>query len=198
MNVFRSTARRTAAPPACYRWCFVPLASCSLVPRTRYSPRMLLFPQPRPDDEREPAPGLLRSLLSIACALLFAGCPPVNDCDFLMRCDGGVLEQCGDGIDQQIGRQVRSIACGPLNPICVEEGQAAGCFASADPCDAGSSRCEGPVAYACSTSADGELQLVSMPRAYLLAEDCSSPIREADGGQTPRACRLRQTVAQCD
>lgn len=78
--------------------------------------------------------------------LLLALCAPLvllsavacdNECSFFERCNGDVLEICGDGADQVVGRRVNSYPCEGANATCVENtDDSASCVAApATECD---------------------------------------------------------------
>jgi len=84
----------------------------------------------------------MRWALAGGLAVLLGGGLGCNTCRFWARCDGAVLERCGNGVDQQFGREINRRACAAPNPVCVEVdgGHAATyagaqCAASTAPCD---------------------------------------------------------------
>lgn len=81
-----------------------------------------------------------------------------NECGFFEQCDGNVRQVCGDGVDQQVGRDLHEYPCEGDNPVCVElSSQSAACV-SAQPCEATFvSSCAGDVLTSC-VYADGKTQ----------------------------------------
>lgn len=132
----------------------------------------------------------MRALWVLLAVTALSGCNCLNECDFWSRCDGGVLETCGAGVDQQIGRKVRATPCVAPNAVCLEEGEEAACvMAPPTRCDAGAVRCEGALRVFCSSG--------PMSGSWLVGEDCAAPIALADGGTRVRACTTDAGPAQC-
>lgn len=83
-----------------------------------------------------PAAYLPHVLALLICAFGLASLACGNECGFLERCNGSVLEVCG-GPDQMFGRSVTEYPCDDANPVCEEfEGGEAICTrADSEPCD---------------------------------------------------------------
>ncbi len=65
----------------------------------------------------------MKAILAIAVLLLFSsGCFGCNECSFWSRCDGDVLEVCGEGPDQVVGRDIRRFPCEAPNETCATHG----------------------------------------------------------------------------
>jgi len=129
--------------------------------------------------------------LSFALTLLavMVGCD--NECDFYERCDGNVLQVCGDGVDQWIGRRIHETPCEEPSGACVELDDTAMC--ASEPlteCSLGETEayCDGDVRYMC----DGVrlFEPVDYPTAYLTAEDCAD-----DGGTCDDSGEYPECVA---
>lgn len=83
--------------------------------------------------------------------LLVFGSGCGNECRYFEQCaDEGTLLQCGEGVDQVVGRKVLTVPCDADNPVCVAEDEDhAACVAATD-CDASvPSRCEGTLLVTC-------------------------------------------------
>ncbi len=94
----------------------------------------------------------MRGVWIIAALAVLATTGCFNECGFNLRCDGNVLERCGDGPDHIVGRKVRRFPCQDPNPVCVELDESeAHCAASAErSCQPGSAdSCERGVISRC-------------------------------------------------
>jgi hypothetical protein len=105
-------------------------------------------------------------LVVLAAALVGAGCD--NACDFWQRCQGDVLQTCGQGVDQTFHRRVHELPCEEPNGACVETGpRTAACVrAPPEPCDAAfRARCEGTLRIYCAPGG---------ARRFVAAVDCAA------------------------
>lgn len=62
----------------------------------------------------------MRTLWILATLSAFTATGCFNECGFHYRCNGDVLERCGDGPDHIVGRRIRQFPCQAPNPVCVE------------------------------------------------------------------------------
>jgi hypothetical protein len=131
-----------------------------------------------------------RYLAVISVALTGAGC---NDCDFWAYCEGNTRVVCGDGVDQQVGREVRRFPCADPNPICVASGRQALCVRSLEPrCQPSfDRRCEGSVEVRCEGASGGPQSDGGASGGYDVVYDCSKVIdpHDPDGGSPHYTCR---------
>lgn len=131
-----------------------------------------------------------QTLLALLIASAAASCTCGNECDFFERCNENVREVCGDGVDQMVGRKIRSTPCTAPNGACVQGENWAECVvAPVTSCDAGLPRCEGPIGIDCGRG--------HLPDSYLVAEDCSAVIHYLDGGSYTRTCTMSGGHAWC-
>lgn len=119
----------------------------------------------------------------LGIALLTAAHPSRcgNECDFHERCEGNVLQTCGEGVDQCVSRHLREEVCAAPNETCVSAGTRATCARSPEAqCDASFvPRCDGTLLLTCSLS----------PAGFVVAEDCAAVGRTcANGTSGGAAC----------
>jgi hypothetical protein len=130
----------------------------------------------------------MRLLLAISAAAL-ALVSACNECSFEEECEGNVRQICGSGVDQQIGREVRSIPCSSPNSACVRADEdVTACVAPpAQECDpsAFEAECDGDLALSC-VAPQGEF--MSSAVSWIVAQDCA-----AEG----LACEIRAGDALC-
>jgi len=123
---------------------------------------------------------LVSSMFTVACN---------NECSFFERCNGDVLEVCGDGPDQVVNRKVRSSPCEAPNTICrpSTDDDARCVHASATACDDDTAaRCDGPLLLACPRSQFLASSDVDEAR-FLVATDCRELDDPSLPGYTPDA-----------
>lgn len=127
-------------------------------------------------------------------ALGSLGC--FNDCSFFEQCNGSVLEICGGGPDQQVGREINETKCEGDNPVCVEFSSTSAACVTEAACDPATfeQTCEGSKLRSC----------VHAPRP---SDDQDSPITNArvqvydcarrGEGNDPYECVVGEMGAQC-
>jgi hypothetical protein len=102
-----------------------------------------------------------------------------NECDFFERCQGGVRQTCGEGVDQCVNRRIKEEACVAPNGACVSVGGSATCARTPlTECNRSFvARCEGPLLLECSVS----------PEGFVVAQDCSVAGRTCGQDSSGRA-----------
>jgi hypothetical protein len=131
-----------------------------------------------------------------------------NECSFNQRCNGNVLETCGEGPDQMFNRTVSSRECADPNPICVEYGPNLGrarCVREpAELCDENSLQpyCDGNVRVACTrgTSFSGCGDGSCPPEQegwYITGTDCTQGGPECVETEESAVC-ARTPPVECD
>lgn len=102
-----------------------------------------------------------------------------NECDFFERCQGNVLQICGEGVDQCWNRHVRDEPCIAPNGACASVGANAICArAPLTECDRSFvPYCEGTLLLECGSS----------PEGFVVAEDCAMVGRTCGLGASGQA-----------
>lgn len=130
---------------------------------------------------------VLGVVLTLAFAVSAAGCN--NECGFFERCDGDVLEICGDGPDQVVNRKLNRYPCEAPNTTCrARTDDIAECvYVDAIACDdTTASRCEGALLLECPRSRFFAESNVEEAR-FMKATDCTELDDESLPGYTPDA-----------
>jgi hypothetical protein len=104
-----------------------------------------------------------------------------------------VLQVCGGGVDQQVGRRVSEFPCEGLNPFCVEDEHVATC--TSDPnarCTSSDEHCQGNILVTC-TEADWD-----RPGGLFVSTDCAAgranPVCAEDPTNGYAACAMDATT----
>lgn len=143
---------------------------------------------------------LLGAALTFGFAVSAAGCN--NECGFFERCDGDVLEICGDGPDQIVNRKLHRHPCEAPNATCRERtDDIAECvYVDAIACDdTTASRCEGSLLLECPRRRFSSESKVEEAR-FMKATDCTELDDDSLPGYTPDAvgtCVATSDGADC-